>query len=154
MSVADQLLTPEAEAWIGFSVMLPPEPIIEREVLRYLVATGVPLPAERGASLRVPPLFYRTLGRRISSVDEIGEDGLWPGLRPNIGVGQVLAGGIDVEFARPLVIGDVIGGERKLTSLTPKSGRKLDFVLARWTTLLTDELGAEVLREDVTEIMY
>jgi hypothetical protein len=155
MSESANLLTPAAAAWIGFTTSFPAEPVIARDVLRYMVATGAPLPPDNQREQpRVPPLFYRTLGRRIASVDEIRDDGLWLGLRPTIGVGQVLAGGIDVEFHRELVVGDLASGTRRLDSLTEKSGRKRDFVLAIWIMSLTDATGAEVLRETVTEIMY
>lgn len=149
------LLTSAASAWIGFTTQSPAEPVIARDVLRYMVATGAPLPDEsEWARPRVPPLFYRTLGRRIAPIGELREDGLWLGLRPTIGVGQVLAGGIDVRFHRELVVGDVVIGTRRLESLVEKSGRTRDFVLAAWVMTLRDAAGVDVLRETVSEIMY
>ena len=155
MTASEQsLLTDEANSWIGFTTEFAPEPVIRRDVLRFLVATGASLPDENAVDLRVPPMFYRTLGRRIAPVEALRDDGLWPGLRPTIGVGQVLAAGIEVEFFREVEIGDVLAGRRHLVSLTEKSGRKRDFILALWEMVLSDARKEPVLCESVTEIMY
>jgi hydroxyacyl-ACP dehydratase HTD2-like protein with hotdog domain len=149
------LLTPAAREWIGHTIELGPETVTARDVLRYLVATGAALPGDdhRDAPA-VPPLFYRTLGRRIAPLAEREDDGRWAGLRPPVGEGQVLVGGIEVTVHRDLVVGDTATGRRTLVSLVEKHGRRRDFVLATWRTTWYDAAGDEVLRETVTEIMY
>lgn len=150
---SSSLLTDEVKQWVGTEHRFGPEPIIERDVLRYLVGTQARLPAP-GERVRVPAMFYRSIGRPIAEVARVGDDGLWPGLRPAVGTGQTLAGGIDVEFSRELVVGDVITGTRRLISLDEKVGRRKRFVLAVWRSSLLDEDSVEVVRETVSEIMY
>lgn len=147
------LLTPEVTDWIGREHNFGPEPVLERDVLRYLAATQAALPA-KGTSPRVPRMFYRVLGRPVSEVDRIGDDGLWPDVRPRVGSGQTLGGGIEVQFVRDLVVGDVVTGRRRLVSLEEKTGRRRTFVVATWETTLWDADGVEVVSENVNEILY
>jgi hypothetical protein len=147
------LLTAEVESWIGRTHDFGPEIVTVRDVLRYLVATESPLPPP-GETVRVPPLFYRTLGRPLISLDEVGDDGLWLGLRPQVGEGQTMGGGISVQFERELVVGDVVTGRRALVDLVEKVGRRRRFVVATWTTVIWDESGTEMISERVSEVMY
>lgn len=147
------LLTPEVRAWLGRQHRFGPEPVIERDVLRYLVSTGAPLPGP-GEHLRVPELYYRTLGRPMAEASRIQDDGLWPDIRPVVGIGQTLGGGIEVEFLGELRVGDEVHGVRELVSLEEKFGRRRQFVLATWRTTVWSDDGTELVRETVAEVMY
>jgi 3-methylfumaryl-CoA hydratase len=104
-------------------------------------------PLEPGAEL--PPLWHWVALPRWGDPAMTGSDGhpQRPGpLADRTGTRRMFAGG-EVTISRPLRLGDQVRVEAGLTDVASKSGRAGDFVLATFTTRVTNADGDVALRE-------
>ena len=155
------LLTPESMAWVGRSIEFDSDPIDVVESRRFVAASGDgnPLYAVPGgdgdpAGTPVPPMLYYGVTRPLVPASQMAEDGTVFEHRPMIGTGQTMGGSVDIEWMRPLRIGDRLRGTRTLESLTEKHGKRRHFVIARWLTEYRDEHGEMVVRERYEQLLF
>src|SRR5262249_16578516 len=126
--MSEQLLTPEAQQWVGMVTAVPCAPITKADVLRFLAgsdgATGTdhsePLAFPEDAP--APPMIYQALYRTPVPASFLTVDGVSADRRPPIGEGRGMNGEVELEFQRPLHIGDHLHGRRTLVSLEEKAG--------------------------------
>nr|WP_306265451.1 MaoC family dehydratase N-terminal domain-containing protein [Pararhizobium sp. IMCC3301] len=156
------LLTPEIEAWVGRSFEFKSDPISLSDARGFVAASGDDNPLyqlpgvgeEPLQSIPVPPMLYYAATRPFALSEDFAEDGTVTELRPLVGTGQTMGGGVEMEWHEPLVLGDKLNGIRTLASLNEKSGRKRDFVIAEWITEYRDSSGRLKVRERYEQILF
>lgn len=156
------LLTPEIRAWVGRSIEFDSDPISISEARRFIAATGDDNPRyalpEVGVkpeqSGEVPPMLYYGATRPLAHSSDFAEDGTITEHRPIVGTGQTMGGSVEVEWTRPLRLGDQLRGKRTLSSLTEKSGRSRTFVVAEWITEYRDESDELIVRERYEQLLF
>ena len=161
----EPLITEKARAVVGREIELSPFAITHESIERFTTAYGDEHPlyidphhaASAGySSVVAPPLLHLTQDRPLTRHSQLAADGVPVETRPEVPVGQgrSMLGEITIEFDRPLQVGDVIRGVRRLTSLAEKEGRTGRFVVATWETDYRDAGGERVLREARSQILY
>lgn len=152
------LLTPEIEAWVGQEIEFTSEPITASEARRFIAASGDDHPGfltqGDGDAGQVPPMLYYGVTRPFVPAADLCEDGTVFEHRPIVGTGQTMGGSVEVEWRRPVRVGDRLRGRRRLDSLTEKSGRRRDFVIARWRTEYRDADGELVVLETYEQLLF
>lgn len=155
------LLTPETMAWVGRSIAFECDPISASEARRFIAASGddnplyaLPQPGHDPSDTIVPPMLYYGATRPHVPASQMAEDGTVEEHRPMIGTGQTMGGSVEMEWLRPLRIGDRLSGTRTLKSLTEKHGKTRQFVIAEWETEYRDQTGQMVVRERYEQLLF
>lgn len=113
-------------------------------------ALGIP---EEGDPL--PPLWHWAALSRWSRASEGGPDGhpATGSFLPDVGKPRrMFAGGV-LEFGKPLVVGTDVTREERVLEVTPKRGRRGDFVLVRVESRIHNHAGSLAIRE-VQDLVY
>ena len=155
------LLTPEIMAWVGRAITFESDPISVSEARRFIAASGDdnPLyaiaqePGDDAATL-VPPMLYYGATRPLVPASAMADDGTVHEHRPMVGTGQTMGGSVEMEWLRPLRVGDRLNGTRTLNSLTEKQGKSRQFVIAEWETEYRDQTGTVVVRERYEQLLF
>jgi len=151
--MTDDLLTDDARAWVGMELDIECIPLTRAEVQRFLVGIGHAPASGEDEDLLIPPMIYQTLSRLPVDPAALTKDGVPTDRRPPVGEGRGMNGEVELEFARPLRVGDKLRGRRRLASLESKRGRRRDMVVATWVTEYRD--GDEVvIVETVRQLLY
>lgn len=155
------LLTPDLMAWVGRTITFESDPISTSEARRFIAASGddnpryaLPEPGHDLAGAIVPPMLYYGATRPLAPALQMAEDGTVEEHRPMVGTGQTMGGSVEVEWLRPLRVGDRLSGVRTLTSLTEKQGKTRQFVIAEWETEYRDPSGQLVVRERYEQLLF
>lgn len=155
------LLTPEALEWVGRSITLRGDEVTEGEIRRFVAASDDPnpdygSPRDTGAAGTVPapPMIYYAVTRPLAAARDFAEDGTVFEHRPMIGKGQAMGGSVEVEWHRPIRLGDRLTGVRTLASLTEKQGSRMRFVIAEWVTEYRDQEDRIVVTERYEQILF
>lgn len=156
------LLTPEMLEWVGRSFEFTSDPISPSDARGFIAASGDDNPlyslpdagGEADPDIPVPPMLYYAVTRPFAPSKDFAEDGTVKELRPLIGKGQTMGGGVEMEWLEPLTLGDRLHGTRTLASLTEKKGRRRDFVVAEWVTEYRDAKDSLKVRERYEQILF
>jgi len=151
--MTENLLTDEARAWIGMEVDVECAPLTRTELQRFLAGIGQPPPGG-DADPAIPPMIYQALYRVPVDPAILTKDGMPPDRRPPVGEGRGMNGEVELEFRRPLRLGDRLHGRRRLASLEPKQGRRKAIVVTTWLTEFTDADGEVVIVETVRQVLF
>jgi 3-methylfumaryl-CoA hydratase len=134
-TVAEEVLTPELQAWIGRSYVVEDE--ITLPAVRRIAAT-LDLPPDffaRGAEL--PPHWYTMFFPEIARQSAIGPDGhpRKGGFLPPIPLPRRMFAGRRVSFSGQLRVGDLATKRTEIVAITPKAGRsgRMFFLTVRYT---------------------
>ena len=152
--MTDHLVTDEARAWVGMEVDVECIPLTFAVLQRFLVGIGQEPIASADDDIEIPPMIYQALCRLPVAVAHLTPDGVPPDRRPPVGEGRGMNGEVELEFRRPLRLGDNLRGRRRLVSLEPKQGRRRALVLATWLTEFCDADGDVVIVETVRQILF
>lgn len=148
------LLTPEMKQWVGRS--LPPrlEIATRSEIRKYAIATHQKLRKFLDGD-EAPPLFYFALFFDYGELDELGPDGIRASnpILPDLPLKRAMAGGLELEFERPIGPGDRLVGIRTLTDLYEKAGRSGPLLFYDTELRIRTEAGEPVLVERATRIL-
>ena len=109
--MTENLLTDEARAWIGMEVDVECAPLTRTELQRFLAGIGQPPPGG-DADPAIPPMIYQALYRVPVDPAILTKDGMPPDRRPPVGEGRGMNGEVELEFRRPLRLGDRLHGRR------------------------------------------
>ena len=154
--MSTSLLTELEISQVGQSFDLAPITILANDVERYIVASGDSLAwmGQGGQTQNVPPLLYKYIGAVRGYGSATNPDGSFAEHRILVGDGKLMAGEIDVQFTRPLRIGDELRGVRTLVSLEEKQGKtRGNFVVSTWETIYRDQQGSPVIVETYRQIL-
>lgn len=156
------LLTDQARSWIGREIVVDGDEVTEAMVQQFVYASEDAHPAylsettatDAGVERVAPPMLYQAAIRPYVPLDHYNSDGTVREVRPPLGTGQSMGGTLEVEWIRPLRVGDRLCGVRKLVALEEKSGSRRDFVIVRWQTEYRDQKGELVIREQYEQIVF
>ena len=111
-------------------------------IRKFADAIGDPNPAYRGDAPVAPPTFLRSLdaGPPTAAFESPYPD--------------VLDGGSEWEYFRPVHAGDSITATETLVDVAEKSGRLGPMLLTTWETRYTDDSGATVATQRNTLVYY
>ena len=117
-------------------------PIEAGAIRKFADAIGDPSPAFRGDAPVAPPTFLRSLdaGPPVADFESPYPD--------------LLDGGSEWEYVRPVRAGDSITVTEALVDIAEKSGRLGPMLLTTWETRYVDDVGATVATQRNTLVYY
>jgi len=147
------LLTAEHLANIGREAPLKREVVTRRDIRKYSIATGQQLRKYLDGD-EAPPLFHLALFWDVVDLDQLTPDGVSiDALIPPLPLQRAMAGGLKIEYHRPIRAGDVLVARRTLTNLYEKQGSKGPILLYEVTMTVETEAGEPVVTEITTRLL-
>ncbi len=147
------VLTTEILSHIGNTDTPRREIATRRDIRKYAVATGQTL-EKYLAGNEAPPLFHVTLFWPVVGLDELSPDGVFVDkLLPTLPFARAMAGGLDIDYYRPIKAGDVLLAQRRLENIFEKQGRQGTLIFYEIIMDVKTESGEPVLTEKTTRIM-
>lgn len=148
-----KVLTPELLACIGRQAAPKTEVVTRRDIRKYAIATG-----QRQRKFldgdEAPPLYHMALFWDVVERDQLTPDGVSiDSLIPKLPLERAMAGGLKVEYHRPIRPGDVLIARRTLTDLYEKEGRSGRLIFYEVVMEVATEGGEPVLTEKTTRIL-
>jgi acyl dehydratase len=147
------LLSPELLANIGRQSEPRKELVTRREIRKYAVATGNRQRKYLDGDL-APPMFHVPLFWDVVELDQLSEDGVSiDELLPKFPLEKAMAGGLKIEYHKPVHPGDWLTSKRTLTAIYEKSGRSGPLILYEVVLDIENDVGELVIREKTTRIL-
>jgi len=158
------VITDEARAWALREYPTVDFLVTGRDIAQFAIATEATDPihfdseAARSAGFRdvvAPPLFSYVIRMQSYNVvdrSQLEEDGSPTADVPPLSTRRAMAGETSVELGEPIVAGDVIRVEKRITDLYEKEGRSGPLVFVQMEFLFRNEAGQMVARERFTRI--
>ena len=147
------LLTPELLAHIGQSAPPEKELVTRRDIRKYSIATNQRL-EKYLAGDEAPPMFYVALFWAVVEREQLSPDGVFINtLVPEFPLKRAMAGGLRIEFDRPIHPGDILVATRTLSDIYEKQGSQGPLIFYEITTTVEDESSESYLTETPTRIM-
>jgi hydroxyacyl-ACP dehydratase HTD2-like protein with hotdog domain len=148
-----KLLTSELLANIGRSAPPRQEVVTRRDIRKYSVATGQRL-EKYLAGDEAPPMYHLALFWDVVELDELTPDGVSiDTLLPKFPLERAMAGGLKIDYYKPIYPGDVLVCTRVLTDIYEKQGSKGPLIFYEVTMEVENESGEPVLTEKTTRIL-
>jgi len=127
--------------------------VTRRDIRKYSVAT-----AQRQRKYldgdEAPPMFHVALFWPVLPLDELSANGVAiDPMFPDIPGRRPMAGGLKIDFHRPLKPGDELTATRMLTNIYSKQGSNGSLIFVEVTMTVIDSAGEIVLTEKTTRIM-
>ena len=147
------LLSPELLANIGRQSEPRRELVTRRDIRKYAVATGSRQRKYLDGD-QAPPMFHVPLFWDVVELDQLTPDGVSiDALLPKFPLEKAMAGGLKIEYHRPVRPGDWLTATRTLTDIYEKDGRSGPLILYEVIMDVVDEDRALVIREKTTRIL-
>jgi hydroxyacyl-ACP dehydratase HTD2-like protein with hotdog domain len=147
------LLSPELLANIGRQSEPRKELVTRREIRKYAVATGNRQRKYLDGDL-APPMFHVPLFWDVVELDQLSEDGVSiDELLPKFPLEKAMAGGLKIEYHKPVHPGDWLTSKRTLTAIYEKSGRSGPLIFYEVVMDIENDDGELVIREKTTRIL-
>lgn len=148
-----QLLTPELLAHIGRSSEPRTELASRREIRKYSIATRQRLKKFLDGD-EAPPMFHVALFWDMVELDQLTPDGVSiDTLLPRFPLERAMAGGLKIDYARPIFAGDNLVATRTLTDIYEKSGSQGPLIFYEVVMDVKTDSGDPVLTEKTTRIL-
>ena len=148
-----ELLSEELLSHIGRSSAPRTEIVSRREIRKYAIATGWKKKEYLDGDV-APPLFHLPLFWDIVELDQLSPDGVSiDRLLPKFPLEKAMAGGLDIEYFRPIHAGDVLVATRTLTNIYEKSGSQGPIIFYEVVMRVETEAGDLVLTEKTTRLL-
>jgi hydroxyacyl-ACP dehydratase HTD2-like protein with hotdog domain len=147
------LLTPELLANIGRCSAPRLELVTRKDIRKYSIATSQ---RERRYldGDEAPPMFYLALFWQVPSMDELSPDGVAVDpLLPEFPLKRAMAGGLHIDYHRPIRPGDVLMATRELSAIYEKQGSAGPLIFYEILMRVLDEGGQPVVTEKTTRIL-
>jgi len=149
----NDLVSEEAQAWIGKSDHPVEVEVARRDIIKYSIATEQRLDKYTSGD-EAPPMFVAGLSREIIPIDDLGADGLPPAsLVPDLPLRRVMAGGVSFRFHRPVKPGDVLIFNRTLSNIVGKEGKTGPLIFVTYSITCETKDGEAVLDQEQTRIL-
>lgn len=147
------ILTPEVKAAIGRSSAPHREIVTRRDIRKYAIATDNRQRKYLDGDV-APPMFHVALFWDVVELDELTPDGVSiDKLLPRFPLERAMAGGLEIEYCKPIRPGDWLAATRTLTDVYEKAGRSGPLLFYEVVMLVTDDDGEVVVREKTTRIL-
>lgn len=147
------VLTDDILANIGKQAPPRTEVVTRRDIRKYAIATGQ-TDARYLAGDQAPPLYHVALFWDVVPMEELTPDGVSiDKLLPKFPLERAMAGGLNIEYERPIFPGDVLVAERTLTDIYEKEGRSGPLIFYEIVMRVRTEAGEPVLTETTTRLL-
>ena len=147
------VLTDELLANIGRSSEPRREIVTRRDIRKYAVATGNRQRKYLDGD-QAPPMFHVPLFWDVVELDKLTPDGVSiDPLLPKFPLEKAMAGGLKIEYHRPVRPGDWLTATRTLTDIYEKEGRSGALIFYEVIMDIVDEEQQLVIREKTTRIL-
>jgi len=147
------LLTAEHLSFIGQQSTPHRELVTRRDIRKYAVATGNRQP-KYIAGDEAPPMFHVPLFWDVVPLSELSVDGVSiDSLIPPLPLDKAMAGGLKIEYFKPLFPGDWLTATRTLTDIYDKQGGSGALIFYEVVMDIVNDAGDLVIREKTTRIL-
>jgi hydroxyacyl-ACP dehydratase HTD2-like protein with hotdog domain len=147
------LLSPELTAQIGKRSEAQTELVTRKDIRKYSIATGQRLRKYLEGDV-APPMFHVALFWPVLPMDQLSPDGVaLDKMFPEAPLKRALAGGLRVEYHRPIKPGDLLTSTRTLTDIYEKQGASGPLIFVEVTMQVVNAQGEPVLTEKTTRIL-
>ncbi|GAB3311206.1 HTD2 family dehydratase [Haliea atlantica] len=129
------------------------ELVTRREIRKYAIATGNRQRKYLDGD-QAPPMFHVALFWDVVELDELSPDGVSiDRLLPKFPLEKAMAGGLHIEYHRPVRPGDWLTATRTLSNIYEKIGRSGPLIFYEVDMDIVDDDGNLVIREKTTRIL-
>jgi hydroxyacyl-ACP dehydratase HTD2-like protein with hotdog domain len=147
------LLNEELLSNIGRTAEPKTELATRRDIRKYSVATGQNLQKFLSGD-EAPPLYYMALFWDVVELDELSPDGVSVDhLLPEFPLKRAMAGGLKIDYYRPIRPGDTLIATRTLSDIYEKQGSSGPLIFYEVVMTVKNEAGEPVLTEKATRIL-
>jgi hydroxyacyl-ACP dehydratase HTD2-like protein with hotdog domain len=147
------LLTPDLLATIGRKSEPQREIVTRRDIRKYAVATGNRQRKYLDGDL-APPMFHVPLFWDVVELDQLTPDGVSiDSLLPKFPLEKAMAGGLNIEYHRPVRPGDWLTATRTLMDIYEKEGRSGALIFYEVVMDVVNDDQQLVIREKTTRIL-
>ena len=147
------LLSDELLATIGRQSTPRRELVTRRDIRKYAVATDNRQRKYLDGD-QAPPMFHVALFWDVVELDQLTPDGVSiDTLLPKFPLEKAMAGGLDIEYHRPVYPGDWLTATRTLTDIYEKQGRSGPLIFYEVVMDIVNAEGELVIREKTTRIL-
>ncbi|NKB99366.1 MAG: hypothetical protein GKR90_12850 [Pseudomonadales bacterium] len=147
------LLTEETLSAIGRRTEPQRELVTRRDIRKYSVATGNRQQKYVDGD-QAPPMFHVPLFWDVVSLDDLSPDGVSiDSLLPRFPLEKAMAGGLKIEYLKPIYPGDWLTSTRTLTDIYEKTGASGPLIFYEVLMEIVDDDGEMVIRELTTRIL-
>lgn len=152
-SSTNGLLSEELLSHIGRTSAPRTEIASRREIRKYSIATGWTKKEYLDGDV-APPLFHLALFWDMVELDQLSPDGVSiDRLLPKFPLEKAMAGGLNIEYVRPIRAGDVLVATRTLTNIYEKAGSQGPIIFYEVVMRVETEAGDLVLTEKTTRLL-
>jgi hydroxyacyl-ACP dehydratase HTD2-like protein with hotdog domain len=124
-----------------------------REIRKYSIATGWKKKEYLDGD-EAPPLFHLALFWDMVELDKLTPDGVSiDGLLPKFPLEKAMAGGLSIDYFRPIMAWDVLVATRTLTDIYEKSGSQGPIIFYEVVMRVETVDGEPVLTEKTTRLL-
>ena len=146
-------LTPEIMAFLGSKTKPRREVVTRRDIRKYAVATGNHQQKYLDGD-EAPPMFHWTLFWEVLELENLSSDGVnIDSLLPELPLFKAMAGGVEMDYLRPILPGDWLTAVRTLTNIYEKEGRSGHLIFYEVLMEITNDNGDLVVRDRRTTLM-
>ena len=147
------LLSEELLATVGRSSAPRRELVTRREIRKYAVATSNRQRKYLEGD-EAPPMFHLPLFWDVVELDQLSADGVSiDSLLPKFPLEKAMAGGLNIEYHKPVYPGDWLTATRTLTDIYEKHGRSGALIFYEVIMDIRNDEGELVIREKTTRIL-
>lgn len=147
------LLTPDLLNNIGSKSEPQREIVTRRDIRKYAVATGSRQRKYLDGDL-APPMFHVPLFWDVVELDQLTPDGVSiDTLLPKFPLEKAMAGGLKIEYHKPIRPGDWLTSTRTLTDIYEKAGRSGALIFYEIIMDVVNDDQELVIREKTTRIL-
>ena len=147
------LLSPELLANIGRKNEPQRQIVTRRDIRKYAVATGNTQRKYLDGDV-APPMFHVPLFWDVVELDQLTPDGVSiDTLLPKFPLERAMAGGLEIEYLKPIHPGDWLTATRTLTDIYEKEGRSGPLIFYEVVMEVRNDDDELVIREKTTRIL-
>lgn len=147
------LLSASLLANIGRNSPARSEIVTRRDIRKYAVATGQRLRKYLNGD-QAPPMFHVALFWEVVELDQLTPDGVSiDTLLPKFPLEKAMAGGLAIQYHKPILPGDHLTASRTLTDIYEKSGSSGPLIFYDVVMEVVDDRGDPVVTEKTTRIL-
>jgi hydroxyacyl-ACP dehydratase HTD2-like protein with hotdog domain len=147
------LLSDELLSWIGRASEPRTEIASRREIRKYSIATGWKKKEYLDGD-EAPPLFHLPLFWDMVELEQLTPDGVSiDGLLPKFPLEKAMAGGLNIEYFKPIMAEDVLVATRTLTNIYEKAGSQGPIIFYEVVMRVETAAGELVLIEKTTRLL-
>jgi acyl dehydratase len=129
------------------------ELVTRRDIRKYAVATGNRQRKYLDGD-EAPPMFHLPLFWDVVELDQLTPDGVSiDPLLPKFPLEKAMAGGLHIEYHKPVHPGDWLTATRTLTDIYEKQGRSGPLIFYEVVMEITNDDGEPVITEKTTRIL-